>query len=386
MPAKALCLDWVPIPCWLIKNIEMNNFHKILVSVTGLSPQILTETLYVLAVQKKWYPDKIKLITTREGAKRARLSLLSNEPGWFRQLQQDYQLPGLSFTKDDILIIHDKNHHQLEDIRTPEENQAAADFIVAQISKLTKHTNIQLHVSIAGGRKTMGFFAGYALSLFGRSQDQLSHVLVNEPYESSWEFFYPTPYSKIIKTNQHNLADTKDAHVTLAEIPFVRLRHGLPKVLVEGEISYHQAVTAVDENISPASLEIDQKNRQIKTNKHCIKISPASLALLSVFAREKLVDNQALSAPDKVIGDPLWAKRFLNEYLNIKGEMGSIDKTEKALQNGMDGNYFSYCKSKLHRELKKNLGINAEKYYIHDGNCRPGRYQLKLFSKNITIL
>ena len=30
----------------------------------------------------------------------------------------------------------------------------------------------------------MGFYLGYALSLYGRTQDRLSHVLVSSPYES----------------------------------------------------------------------------------------------------------------------------------------------------------------------------------------------------------
>jgi len=37
--------------------------------------------------------------------------------------------------------------------------------------------NIQLHVSLAGGRKSMRFFAAYALSLWGRDIDRLTHVL-----------------------------------------------------------------------------------------------------------------------------------------------------------------------------------------------------------------
>ena len=50
-----------------------------------------------------------------------------------------------------------------------------------------------LHVSIAGGRKTMGFYVGYALSLFARDQDRLSHVLVPPSLESRQDFFYPPP-------------------------------------------------------------------------------------------------------------------------------------------------------------------------------------------------
>ena len=44
--------------------------------------------------------------------------------------------------------------------------------------------NIQLHVSLAGGRKSMGFFAANALSVWGRDIDRFTDVLVSEPYES----------------------------------------------------------------------------------------------------------------------------------------------------------------------------------------------------------
>ena len=47
--------------------------RKILLAVTGLSPQIVTETLYALAVGQEtpWVPDDIQLITRCEGAERA---------------------------------------------------------------------------------------------------------------------------------------------------------------------------------------------------------------------------------------------------------------------------------------------------------------------------
>ena len=46
------------------------------------------------------------------------------------------------------------------------------------------------------------------MTLFGRPQDRLSHVLVPEPFESSWGFFYPTPYSRIISIRDNKLIDT----------------------------------------------------------------------------------------------------------------------------------------------------------------------------------
>jgi CRISPR-associated protein (TIGR02584 family) len=84
----------------------------------------------------------------------------------------------------------------LEDIRSPDDNRRAADGITELIREFTADPDCALHVSIAGGRKTMGFFLGYALSLYGRPQDKLSHVLVSEPFESSSGFYYPTPASR----------------------------------------------------------------------------------------------------------------------------------------------------------------------------------------------
>ncbi|CAK0749007.1 hypothetical protein CCP4SC76_10006 [Gammaproteobacteria bacterium] len=54
--------------------------RRILLAVTGLSPQVVTETLYALAVMQDppWIPDEVQLITTAEGAERARLALLSD--------------------------------------------------------------------------------------------------------------------------------------------------------------------------------------------------------------------------------------------------------------------------------------------------------------------
>ena len=65
----------------------------------------------------------------------------------------------------------------LADIRDERDNAYAADQITKLIAMLTRDSERALHVSIAGGRKTLGFYAGYARSLLGRGQDRLSHVL-----------------------------------------------------------------------------------------------------------------------------------------------------------------------------------------------------------------
>ena len=74
----------------------------------------------------------------------------------------------------------------------------------------------------------MSFFIGYALSLFGREQDSLSHVLVSEPFENNRDFFYPSQSPKTIFSPAGEPLDVSTAKVMLADIPLIRLRSGLP--------------------------------------------------------------------------------------------------------------------------------------------------------------
>jgi CRISPR-associated protein (TIGR02584 family) len=359
--------------------------RRILLAVTGLSPQVVTETLYALTQHpdRPFVPTEVHLLTTREGAERARLALLSNEPGWFRRLCRDYRLPEIPFDESCIHVLKTDDGTELFDIRSEEDNRLAADFITETVRALSSDPDTALHVSIAGGRKTMGFYLGYALSLFGREQDRLSHVLVSEPFESSWEFFYPTPYSRIITTRDNKLADTAKARVTLAEIPFVSLRHGQPEHLLNGHARFSEAVMAARIALGPPVLTLDLPGRRINAGGRTISLAPAELALLSVFARRAQAGEPPLSAPPKHAPDAVWAERYLAELRTIAGELADLDETERALAKGMDGDYFSAHLSKLRKILKTALGFAAAPYLIDDGGTRPRRYRLALPPKAV---
>jgi len=80
----------------------------------------------------------------------------------------------------------------------------------------------------------MGFLLGYALSLFGRPQDRLSHVLVDPPFAAHPEFWcLPCPPRVLLDRGQRPIR-TDEAHIRLALIPFVRLRQGLPEAMLDG--------------------------------------------------------------------------------------------------------------------------------------------------------
>ena len=177
--------------------------RRVLLAVTGLTPQIVTETLYAVAVKgtPRWVPTEIRIITTRQGAEKAeRMSL----PAELRQLCGDYDLPEAAFGVEDIRIIKSPNGKPLDDILDEADNAAVADFITEEVRALTADPNASLHVSIAGGRKTMGFYVGYALSLFGREQDRLSHVLVPPSLEFERVFLSSSGCCRRPGTFRHN--------------------------------------------------------------------------------------------------------------------------------------------------------------------------------------
>lgn len=354
--------------------------RRVLLAVTGLSPQIVTETLYALAIQSSptFVPTEIHLLTTREGAERARLALLSSEPGWFHRLRADYALPPITFDEHNIHQLCDEQGEPLDDIRTPEQNRLAADFITEQVRRLTADERCALHVSIAGGRKTMGFFLGYALSLYGRPQDRMSHVLVSEPFESSWDFFYPTLASRVIETRDKKLADTANASVTLAEIPFVSLRHGLPEPLLSGRASFNATVDAARAALGPAELTLDPRTRTIHAGGKPVRLAPAQFALLAVLAQRAARGAAPLRAPLKEAKDAEWAHQYLADLREACGLMHMPEGVEDAIAHGADEAYFSQHLSRLRRTMRQALGPAAAPYLIDDGGRRPRRYRLGL--------
>lgn len=361
--------------------------RRILVAVTGLSPQVVTESIYALAVQsaQAFVPTEVRLITTAEGAEKARLALLSETPGGFHRLRRDYALPHIRFDEECIHILHDADGQVMDDIRSPEDNLLAADLITAILRELTADPDTALHVSIAGGRKTMGFFLGYALSLFGRPQDRLSHVLVSEPFESSLQFFYPTPGPSVIEPRAGMLRDARDARVTLAEIPFVSLRHGLPDALLTGRESYSGTVAMARLALGPAELVVDVRRGEVIASGRRLKVSATALALLLVFARRRLSGLPPVGAPPKDCPDPQWAAAYLAELRHLAGPVGDIDATEQALHRGMDGDYFSMALSRLRKTLRNELGAAAAPYLVSDGGSRPRRYSLEVAPGSIHI-
>lgn len=339
---------------------------RILLAVSGMSPQILTETVYAIAIAEKempFIPTEIHLISTSEGANRAKLELLHPVTGKFHQLCLDYNLSGIEFNDQNIYAIEDKHGNQLNDIKTPEDNEAAADFITEIVSQLTRDDNAALHVSIAGGRKTMGYYLGYALSLYGRAQDCLSHVLVSENYESLPTFFYPTVESTVIHDKNGKPLDTKEAKIMLAEIPFVRLRTGLPEHLLNGKAGFSESIALTRSFDVTPQLTIDLKNRCFYANSVQIRMSSVNFAFYLWMIEQTVKQKQTLPRSSKKEENDIFIECFLTVYGKYSSE-SEIEKVKTGFRTeGMTGNWISERMTAVKKSFERALGQNAAKLY-----------------------
>lgn len=370
----------------------MNPEHyprRILLCVAGLSPQIVTETLYALTVtgEPRFVPTEIHLLTTAEGAQRARLTLLSEEPGWFHRLRRDHGLPEIRFTLDTIHILRAADGRPLDDIREPADNEAIADRITATVRELTADPDSAVHASIAGGRKTMGFYLGYALTLFGRPQDRLSHVLVSSAFESNANFFYPAPVERVIFGNGPGQPplDASDAEVMLADIPFVRLRDGLQEALLREGASFSDVVRQAQRNLAAPSLTLDAATCRVRCGETVLRLTPISFAWLAWFARRALAGLLPLHW--KRIG-PAEVEAFLAEHKAALNDPLADDEhplIKSRRVEGIDKAFFEERTSKLKRELSRVLGEPTAARYApqRQGNQRLAGHALGLEPRQI---
>ncbi len=360
-----------------------------LIAVSGMSPQIVTETLYALATREKdpFIPTQVHIITTSNGANNAELNLLragKDKQGWFKQLCQELGLSGVDFSRENIHVIVDANHKPLSDIKTPEDNEAAASYITEFIRTQSQELDAALHVSIAGGRKTMGYYLGYALSLFGREQDRMSHVLVTEAYEGNPAFYYPTHNGDIIYDNRNGKnmpLDPAQARVTLADIPFLRINNDEAKNTMAG-FSFRETINATQEVLKPAYLVIDRSKQLLLMNGHRVELQDQRFAFYC-WIIEKQFNNAPLFSPlEGTIYK--YASEFLAFYEKIKGEMGATEKTEKAFKKGMSKDYVSQTVSRINEEVKEQLGsIASAPFLVKKKRGKENPYKITVQSNNI---
>ncbi len=271
----------------------------ILVVSLGTSPPVVTETLWCLFRRKPpEVPGELHLLTTRLGEQSVRKGrdgvFLCNPDdagridgqrgGRLGELYDTFRHPRPS------VHIHVPESTP-KDLRDEGGAFDYADLCVRVLAWLRQsRPDARLHVSFAGGRKTMGFFLGYALSLLGRPDDELTHVLVRPPAFEATDFWWPGgPPGELVRDGKR--LSTADAQVELVQVPFVTLAAWMDPSelapLVRGERGYRALVQRVGPRMTPI-LRLSRHKRSATFGGQEIVLKPSEYALREVLARARI--------------------------------------------------------------------------------------------------
>ncbi|MDY0038422.1 MAG: CRISPR-associated ring nuclease Csm6 [Zoogloea oleivorans] len=320
--------------------------RHVLLSVVGNTPQVVTETLYAMHKQEKPWPEQFQIVTTTVGRKGA-LRLL--DEGILAAMCDELGKPCPHFGIDDILVVPDAEGGAVADARTVEDHEALADYIMMTVRDLTADDGLAVHASLAGGRKTMTFYLGYAMSLFGRLQDSLSHVLVSPEFENVGGFFYPSSRQGIFAVKRRDdsefTLDSTAARVELADIPFIRHRGSLPGILAQAgrPVNFRTLVGLINLGEQPEQirLSIDCGPRTVRASNadgslyKDVQPNLLEFAFYLMMARSTLEADKDMTRPEVNKNDKGLAKSYCDELLFLCGipPCQTLDHSLKALEN-----------------------------------------------------
>jgi len=283
-----------------------------------------------------------------------------------------------------VQLLKNATDAVLEDILTVGDNEIVANAITETVRKLTSDPNTALHVSLAGGRRTLSYYLGYALSLFGRPQDRLYHVVVTREFESDDEFFYPNTSPTYITDRTGKKLNTQDADVQLADIPFVRLREGLPHDLLDGKSTFVQAVSSILQYMPTPHLEITLNNRSLKINQQAVVLSPVLYAWYT-WLSDRINKWGRIKGAISIETD---ASEFLLHIQYIFGQDHiAYSRASSALTEGFSIDYISEKNSLINKKLKLAFNHLSASYLIKATGKRPKtQYSLELDPSHIQFV
>jgi len=354
--------------------MTLKTYREILIFVIGTTPQIITEALYGLTqeCQPPVFPDEIHIITTANGKEKLEEELLKK--GRLAAFLKEYNLPQIPLSPESIHVVCDEKGIPLEDIREVSHNESLGDFISDFIRERTKDPGVRLHCSLAGGRKTMSFYLGSALQLFGRPWDKLYHVLVTPEFESHPDFYYKPKKDKILQIKDTSgkafrKLHTRDGQISLAELPFIRLREKIPlngkgfrELVKEGQCEIDMA------SIQP-TVRVNLSEKVIYIGQVGIDMVPMQMALYVNLLRRKLEEchfperDYCLDCTEcfPYLGDLSKRKTFEEMVKDYRKAYGpSSGRVEEFLRHwegkgGIDQETLRQNISKINKTLKENI-------------------------------
>ncbi len=224
----------------------------ILLVVAGISPAIISEVFYKLRVQEGIPLREVWIMTTAVGKTLVMDTLLAGE-AHFAALCREYGIDrdAVRFDESTIIVARDEYDTALSDVQEDRENDVFPDRLVELVQQLTSDPRTVLHACLSGGRKSMSFYLGAALMMFGRKNDELVHVIIPRELELCQpKFYYPTRRKVIGRAEVNGQIyeqDYRHAEITISRIPYLKLRDKLP--FPEQGLSYRTLVNLLQQHL-----------------------------------------------------------------------------------------------------------------------------------------
>lgn len=371
---------------------------NILLAVVGLTPQVITETLYALHQQGRRV-DAIHIITTRQGKERINAHLLSPKDGRYYQYLREYGIDhhDIDFGFDNVHTVKDRHGIEIDDIEGEEENEWLLSCCLEWAFRLTRNPNNAVFFSIAGGRKTMSACLMVAAQFYARPQDRVFHVLVTPEFESSRDFYYPPKISSPVELRDKNgeayTKETKYAEINLIHIPFVSIRDQLTDdMLRRCKDPATLLLSLIREE--PYQITVELTAARLIYKKRQLDMMPARLALYAYFAfLKKECEKKNLSCRNctdcyQDIQEIFHHQEKIAEiYKKLTGSRDHFAMSDEGIMNLSAANFNSY-RSKIRKDIEKGLGLYAvRELAIESVGKKPDtRYGIRIDREKIKII
>ena len=352
------------------------NKRIVLVSVIGVSPAVLTETVWAMAhAASPVVPDKIIAVTTAVGKKAIEDKLFSGKPSVWEELLRALKVekinvpPDLRFGRASIVVVPDEHGDDVYYLRNSADNLRAADKMLDTLRAYTEDPQTIVYASIAGGRKSMGALMLMCMSLLGRNEDHATHVLTKPDairmvsIKDGSEFYFPKKghtYESGSAKERQRIAGGKIC-IELFDVPFVRMRGWYQEKYREIP-SYGVLVNEVQQAMPSSEcyplVSLDLKTGIVMIDNDDCPLGTCGPALLHCYMTgATTMDDQVVNlnafcelkrtlTPEEYKKLPNWVKR----YLRTKRSGGSEAVDEKDIVR-----MSSDLRGKLSQRLPKTL-------------------------------
>jgi CRISPR-associated protein (TIGR02584 family) len=300
---------------------------RILFCTIGQTPQVVSEAVWALK-RRRWVPDEIHVVTTTFALPRIRQAL--QHPAGRLAVLFDGRLPPVTIhvpcrggpaamfaplrdPGDGENVARNGSasiDRALADVNSETDAAIMGDLILQLLAGFMRNDDTEVHVSLAGGRKTMSAHALLAMSLVARPRDRASHVLVAPTdFEDHPEFWHPDQGGTIAPKRKPGGAgdslaaerlDPAKATVTLVPTPTPLMRYevkdgeALERLRLIDIVNQLNLATTLEEN---AHVRLDTACNGVVAGDVPLHLSAKLFALYRLIATARKEDWQGVG-PD----------------------------------------------------------------------------------------